>query len=55
MSHPKDRIGKTLRKCLKQLREYHHLAVGGDWAEAKDLEALIKEVEKAIVYREVGA
>jgi hypothetical protein len=53
MSHPKDLVGKTLRKCLKALKMYHQLALGGDWREADELEALIKEVEKTIAYREV--
>lgn len=54
MSHPKDRVGKTLRKCLKTLKQYHGLCVGGGWSEEPEVAALVKEVEKAIVYREAG-
>lgn len=53
MSNPKDRVGKTLRKCPKALKDYHNLAVGGGWAEQESLASLIKEIEKAIVYREL--
>jgi len=52
MSTPKDRVGKTLRKCHRMLREYYRLASGGEWAEQAELAALIKEVEKTILYRE---
>jgi hypothetical protein len=54
MSHPKDRVGKTLRKCLKMLKHYHAICVGGDWGEEPEVAALIKEVEKTILYREAG-
>lgn len=52
MSRSKDRIARTLRRCLRMLKQYHGLAVGGDWKEEDELAVLIKEVEKATVYRE---
>ncbi len=55
MSNPKDRVGKTLRKCLKMLKQYHGICAGGGWSEEPEVAALIREVEKAIVYREGGS
>lgn len=54
MSHSKDRIEKLLRKCLRFIKDYHKIAVGGDWPEKDQLESLIEELEKAIIYRTVG-
>ena len=52
MSHPKDRMAALLRRCKKALINYAVLADGGDWAEHESLRVLIKDIEKALAYRQ---
>jgi hypothetical protein len=54
MAKPKDRTGALLRKCLRTIKTYHGLAIGGGWEEAPELAALITEIEKTLVYRAVS-
>ena len=52
MSHPKDRTAALLRRCKKALVQYAILADHGDWSECESLRVLIKDIEKALAYRQ---